>query len=56
MYELTYSRHRSAYILVTEDSAPEADALTISIIQANSVAEALQTARTIANGPVELAG
>lgn len=56
MYELAFLRQSSTYILLTDDSAAvESDAHSLCIIQADSVAEALRTARTIANGPVELA-
>ena len=57
MYELSYSRHRSAYVLVTDESelGVDGDVVPLCIIQADSVAEALKTARSIAGGPVELA-
>ena len=59
MYELNYSRHREAYILVTDGAEwsgdLDGDIVPLCIIQADSEAEALRTAQSIAKGPVEVA-
>ncbi len=59
MYELTYSRSRAAYILVTDDvdwSDEDGDVVPMCIIHAETEDEALRTARSFAAGqPVEVA-
>lgn len=57
MYELVYSRTRSAYILHTEDTDSTADGDTelLCIIQARDLSDALRTAQSVAQGPVEVA-